>query len=153
MKLFLALLIMLPLVVPAQSKGPLLITINKKEQCGYKDSKGKMVVPYGKYEYCFTDTFQHFAFVADKDSGIVAIDRKGKVLFHAYVLDNGPDPQDARGFFRIKIGGMTGFADADGRIVIEPVYNDAESFMQDSAKVYQENDVFYINRKGERIRK
>ena len=33
--------------------------------CGYKNSKGDTIIPFGKYMQCFTDTFIHFAIVYD----------------------------------------------------------------------------------------
>jgi hypothetical protein len=63
-------------------------------RCGYRNIKGEIVIPKGKYTYCFTDTFKNFAFVSDDkltNSKVVAIDRNENISFDAYMFDNGPD--------------------------------------------------------------
>lgn len=134
-----------------QRKEELYLVINKNEQCGYRNSKKKMVIPFGTYEHCFTDTFRNHAFVAHKDSGIVAIGRDQTILFQAYVYDNGPDYL-SEGLFRIKKKGMIGFANTKGEIVISPQYTSATPFENGEARVVKDGQELIIDRFG-KIRK
>lgn len=138
--------------------------------CGYKNLKGEIIIPIGKYNYCFTDTFKNSAFVYDSkltDSKIVAIDRNENILFDAYMFDNGPDYL-SDGLFRIIRDGKIGFADKNGNIVITPKYECAEPFKQGIARVtfeckkmrlkeaehskFVSNSWFFIDKMGNRIK-
>jgi WG containing repeat len=135
--------------------------------CGYKNSKGDTIIPFGKYMQCFTDTFIHFAIVYDKnntDSKMVAINQKGEIIFDVYTYDNGPD-YFSDGLFRIKRNDKIGYANGKGEIVIEPVYACANPFENGKAKVAlqctltkegeytrQESDAwFYIDKNGNKV--
>jgi WG containing repeat len=135
--------------------------------CGYKNSKGDTIIPFGKYMQCFTDTFIHFAIVYDKnntDSKMVAINQKDEIIFDVYTYDNGPD-YIRDGLFRIKRNGKIGYANEKGEIVIEPVYACANPFENGKAKVAlrctltkegeytrQESDAwFYIDKNGNKV--
>ena len=100
---------------------------------GYVDKTGNVVIPFGNYPMCFTDTLKTFAFVYSPEEGIVAIDKHERVLFHAYVVDNGPD-YPSEGLFRIKEN-KVGFADESGEIIIKPEYDDALPFSDGLAAV------------------
>lgn len=134
--------------------------------CGYKNMKGQIVIPIGKYQQCFTDTFRTYAIVMDKiltDSKIVAIDRDEHIIFDVYFFDNLPDsPTD--GLFRIKRNGKIGYANAKGQIIVSPKFACADAFQDGKARVsYKCNliksqneesfrvasdDWFYIDTKG-----
>lgn len=135
--------------------------------CGYKNSQGDTIIPFGKYMQCFTDTFLNFAIVYDKnntDSKMIAINQKDEIIFDVYYYDNGPD-YISDGLFRIKRNGKIGYANEKGEIVIEPIYACANPFEDNKAKVAltctlskegeytrQDSDAwFYIDRKGNRI--
>ncbi len=106
-----------------------------KNQYGYKDSEGKMVIPFGKYEMCFTDTMRSYAVVTTTEGGLIAIDRLQKKLYDVFVYDNGPD-YPAEGLFRVMKGEKIGYADAkSGEIVIEPAYACAWPFDGGKARV------------------
>lgn len=139
--------------------------------CGYKNSKGEIIIPKGKYSYCFTDTFKNFAFVYDDkltNSKVVAIDRNENILFDVYMFDNGPD-ELANGLFRIIRNGKIGYADKNGVIVIKPKFECADKFENGKASVALEcklvkdkNDQehskmesdswFYIDKKGNKVK-
>lgn len=89
---------------------------------GYRNLAGDMIIPVGKYAYCFTDTFANYALVTKDGSGFVVIDRQEKILYEVFSYDNGPDyPSD--GLFRIVQNGKIGFADAKTyAIVIQPQF-------------------------------
>jgi hypothetical protein len=103
-------------------------------ECGYRNQKGEMVIEFGKYYYCQTDTFRTMAIVYTKQGKIIAIDRNEKELFELFVFDNGPDPIK-EGLFRIVKNGKIGYADTNGKIVIEPKYDCAFPFDNGKAKV------------------
>jgi len=136
--------------------------------CGYKNNKGDTIIPLGKYMQCFTDTFIHFAIVYDKKndaSKMIAINRKDEIIFDIYYYDNGPD-YISEGLFRIKRNGKIGYANEQGEIVIDPIYECANAFENNKAKVAlkctltkegeytrQDSDAwFFIDRKGNRIK-
>ena len=138
---------------------------------GYRNLQGEIVIPLGKYQQCFTDTFKNFAFVYDDKltkSRVVAINRNEKILFDAYVFDNGPDWLE-EGLFRIIRNGKIGYADVNGFIIIAPKYECAGQFENGMARVAldcnlvkSENDLehtsmesdawFYIDKKGNKIK-
>jgi len=139
----------------------LVLYTDKNEQTGYRKLSGKVVIPAGKYTYCFTDTFRTFALVSTKKE-IIAIDRDDKKLYEVFVFDNGPDYAQ-EGLFRIVKNGKIGYADATtGKIVIEPAYDGAYPFENGKARVsigcktitdgehklWTEREWFYIDRNG-----
>lgn len=134
---------------------------------GYKNLKGDVVIPPGKYAMCFSDTLRNYALVADTKKGIIAIDRQEKVLYKVFPYDNGPDDV-SNGLFRIIDGDKIGYADAvSGKIVITPQYSCAWPFENGTAKVatncrteaygeeghttWESDQWFYINVKGEKV--
>ena len=131
---------------------------------GYLNSKREMVIGYGKYYHCVTDTFRTFAIVYTTSGKIVGIDRAENELFEVFVYDNGPDPI-SEGLFRIVKNGKIGYADKNGRIVIEPEFQCAFPFKNGIAKVstdceeikdgehtlWESNNWTYINKEGKII--
>ncbi len=108
---------------------------HRTNECGYKNSKGDVVIPAGRYGMCFTDTFRNYAIVLKPTVGFIAIDRQETVLYDVYPFDNGPDPV-ADGLFRIQRDGKIGYADAvAGNVVIDPQYTCAYPFENGIAKV------------------
>jgi hypothetical protein len=122
------------------------------------------MIPLGKYEFCFTDTFRNYAIVLDSGKGFVAIDRQYHVLYNVYVFDNGPD-YPSEGLFRITTGGKIGYAyAATGKIAIKPQFACAWPFENGMAKVSRNCETlpegehhiwisdqwFYINKTGAR---
>ncbi|MFZ5948387.1 MAG: WG repeat-containing protein [Stygiobacter sp.] len=104
---------------------------------GYKDLRGNIIIQPGKYIQCFTDTFRTFAFVFDEKltgSKFVAIDRNERILFDAYIFDNGPDYLED-GLFRIIRNGKIGYANEKGIIVIAPQFECADPFENGTARV------------------
>ena len=131
---------------------------------GYVNISGDTIVAPGKYLYCYTDTLIYFAVVLTKSQECIAIDNHGKKLFQVFWFDNGPDYL-SDGLFRILKNGKIGFADAKGKIVIEPQFACAFPFNEGKAKVslecktiqqdehnlWQSNQWFFINKTGEKI--
>jgi hypothetical protein len=131
--LFLALLCEFCLF-PAKGQTLYRVYDNLTENYGYADADGNMVIPFGTYSMCFTDTFNRLAIVTKAGEGIVGIDKDEKVLFHVWVFDNGPDDPH-EGLFRIVENGKIGYADTTGKIVIKPQYDCAYPFENGRAKV------------------
>jgi hypothetical protein len=134
---------------------------------GYKNIKGEIIIPLGKYSICFTDTFRIYAIVIKPPVGFVAIDRQEKVLFNVFPFDNGPD-YAADGLFRILENNKIGYADAEtGKIIIKPQYDCAWPFEKGVAKVSKDcnkktegeitfwlsDNWFYIDKKGKKVDK
>jgi len=132
---------------------------------GYKDSKGNIVIPPGKYERCYTVTFRTYAIVEDPKKGFVAIDRQEHILYQVFIFDNGPD-DTSDGFFRILVKNRIGYADySTGKIVINPQFGCAWPFAHGIAKVatdcqrrsdgehstWLSNNWYYINKAGKKV--
>src|ERR1700733_6541583 len=81
-------------------KDFLILKTDKKGEYGYVNSKGNVIIPFGKYSMCFTDTFKNFAIVLKSGSGFVVIDRMENVKYNVFPFDNGPD-YVKEGYFRI----------------------------------------------------
>jgi hypothetical protein len=103
--------------------------------CGYINMRGDTVIPmkYGYIPYV-TDTFRSFAYVWLPNRGLVAINKKEQVLFEPYYFDTAPDELN-EGLMRITRNEKVGFADKDGTIIIEPVYDVASTFEKGHAWV------------------
>ena len=151
----------------ANKKTDYLISFDNKDGYGYKNKKGKIIIPPGKYQMCFTHIFKTYAFVAKEgfSSGIVAIDRNENVLYEVFNYDNGPD-YTSDGLFRITENKKMGYADAaTGKIVIEPQFDCAWPFKNGVAKVSNECTVqsdgehsgwisdrwYYIDKTGKKV--
>lgn len=148
----------------AQEK-PLILFQTTEDQYGYVGLEGDTIIRPGKYAMCFTDTFRTFAVVAAR-GGLIAIDRKERMLYHVFPYDNGPD-YPADGLFRIERGSKIGYADAaTGNVIIKPQFTCAFPFEQGKAKVakhcstiaegehqsWVSDDWFYIDKQGRPIK-
>lgn len=106
-----------------------------KNEYGYKNQNGEIVIPLGKYARCFTDTFKTYAIVVKPNSGFLAIDRQEKVLYEVFPYDNGPD-EPSEGLFRILVDEKIGFAESlTGKVVIRPQFDCAWPFENGLAEV------------------
>ncbi len=102
---------------------------------GFKNQKGEIVIPEGKYQMCFTDTFKSYAVVATPKLGLVAIDRNQNVLYKVFMFDNGPD-EPSEGLFRIESNKKIGYTHAaTGEVVIRTQFDCALPFEDEQAKV------------------
>jgi hypothetical protein len=128
--------IVLPLASPAQGGKDILrlVADTVKDEYGYKNARGAMIIPMGKYLICYTERFDRCAIVTSAEEGIIGIDRNEHILFHVFAVDNGPDPA-SEGLFRIVRDGKIGFADTAGQIVIQPQYDGGFPFHDGLAKV------------------
>ena len=105
------------------------------DNVGYADANGNMIIPFGKYKYCYTEKFDKIAFVGIANrEGIYAIDRNENVLFKVYITDNKPDIIQEN-TFRIESNGKIGFADIYGNVIISPQFNAAWPFQEGFAGV------------------
>lgn len=107
-----------------------------KDECGYINQKGEVIIPLGKYERCSTDTFRTYAIVVvSGERRIVAIDRQENVLYEVFLFDNGPD-YVSDGLFRIIENNKIGFADSlTGEVVIQPQFVCALPFENGVAQI------------------
>lgn len=103
-------------------------SIQGLEIFAYVNSKGDIVVPFGKYPYLFTDTIKSIGFVSKTKNGFWAINRKGKELFKTVSFDNGPDNL-SDGLYRIlDENDNIGFANEQGKTIIKPKYTFVDPF-------------------------
>ncbi len=110
------------------------------ERTAFVNTKGDTIIPFGKYQFCTTDTFRTYAIVLLPGQGWVAIDRNEKILYRVFVRDNGPD-YESEGLFRIRENGLIGFADyATGAIVIPPQFKGAWQFENGRTRVSPDCD-------------
>jgi hypothetical protein len=112
----------------------LVLRENTENEFGYLSAKGDTIIPFGKYEFCFTTRFCSFAIVSKKNKGLIGINRKEEILFNVFLFDNGPDPL-SDGVFRIVKNGKIGYADSKGKTIIKPEYDCAEPFIKGKARV------------------
>jgi hypothetical protein len=117
-----------------QQKNYLILAEDADFRQGYLNQNGDTVIPFGKYEMCFTDTIKTFGIVLDKTSNFVAIDKNENVLFEVFKYDNGPD-YFSEGLIRIVKNGKIGYANEQGKIVIKPQYDCAWPFANGKASV------------------
>ncbi len=101
---------------------------------GYVNANGETIIAPGKYVHCFTDTIKTMGVVMSTDFKYYGINKKDEILFEIYPYDNGPD-YESEGLFRIIKDGKIGFANNDGKTVIEPIYACAFPFESGKAKV------------------
>ncbi len=157
---------------PTIKNNDYLVSFNDsiKNEYGYKNQKGEVVIPLGKYEACFTDTFKTYAIVVKQNSGsfvAVAIDRQENILYEVFPFDNGPD-YASDGLFRIIENKKIGFADSmTGKIVIKPQFDCAWPFENGVAKVstdcktqsegehwwWLSDHWYYIDKTGKKVEK
>lgn len=114
---------------------PAIVQWEEGDQAGYADENGQMIIPLGKYKYCYTEKFDKIAFVGFADrEGIYAIDRNENVLFKVFISDNLPDLIKDH-TFRIEHNGKIGFADTSGKVIISPQFDAAWPFQEGFAGV------------------
>lgn len=126
---------MISIDIPPRDNNYLLRFQTLQEEYGYRNYWGDTVIPAGKYDWCFTDTFRTFAIVHKLGQGLVGIDREENVLYQVHNFDNGPD-YPSEGLFRIMDKGKYGFADEKtGKVIIIPQFEAAFPFKNRVAKV------------------
>lgn len=134
----------------SNKKSDYLLSFNDsiKNECGYKNKKEEIVIPQGKYSFCFTDTFRTFAIVLKNDIGFVAIDRQENILYKVFPYDNGPD-YISDGLFRITENNKIGFADSlTGMVIIKPQFDCALPFENGVTKVSNNCKTEYVGEYG-----
>jgi hypothetical protein len=124
----------------------------------YFDKYGNKVL--GDYYVVYTKTLKDYAIVSDP--GTVLIDRKGRIIYDIFVVDNGPD-YTRDGLYRIIKNGRIGYVDSlTSKLVIQPNYKCAYPFEKGKAKVsnscneihegeyysWESTKWYYINKKG-----
>ena len=141
-----------------------LIHDSVNDQYGYVNYKRDTIINYGKYSICYTDTFKTTAIVLLPKHGFVAIDQNEKILYNIFPYDNGPDYISDR-TYRIIKQGKIGYANQDGKIIIQPQFDCAYPFEKGRAKVsincktlkvgehsqWTSDDWYYIDKNGTQI--
>ncbi|MDQ3110866.1 MAG: WG repeat-containing protein [Bacteroidota bacterium] len=143
----------------------LMVSDTEGDRFGYIDQRGDTIIPLGRCNFCFTDTFRTYAIVHKTSGGYHAIDRNEKELYEVFNIDNGPDYVE-EGYFRIIENEKIGYADAaTGKIMIKPHYEAAFPFEDGKAKVavyatsekdgeyniWRSGEWIYIDKKGNTV--
>jgi WG containing repeat len=121
---------------------------------GYKDGKGKIVIPaqYVTATYFFTGVDKAWVYNGTK---FALIDKKNKLVIpfkYSYVnfFQEGLAVVAINTKF-MEADGNYGFVDKNGKEVIPLVYDAAEEFKDGKAKVKKEGKEFYIDKTGKPI--
>jgi hypothetical protein len=121
-----------------------LVAFEKGGLYGFQTTEGAVVLK-PQYEQVFQDTLRRMALVV-KAGKIVGINRKGAVLLHPFIYDNGPD-YVVEGVFRMVENEKMGFATLDGSVIIPAIFDFVTPFEQGlaayilgGAKVYDKNN-------------
>lgn len=135
--------------------------------CAFINNLGDTVIPFGRFSVFETDTLVTYTFVKDNEKGVVGINRKGEILFDAFIYGDVQLDQYSEGLVRILQNKKIGYADKTGKIIIKPKYKCAFPFINGKAKVandceetkdelnhskWKSNSWFYINKNGEKIK-
>ncbi|MGG9963843.1 WG repeat-containing protein [Ferruginibacter sp. SUN106] len=121
---------------------------------GYKDDKGKIIIPaqYITATYFFTGVDKAWVYNGTK---FALIDKKNKLVIpfkYSYVnfFQEGLAVVATNTKF-MEAGGNYGFVDKNGKEVIPLVYEAAEEFKDGKAKVKKAGKEFYIDKTGKAI--
>lgn len=104
-----------------------------QELIGYKSKQGEIIIE-PKYSQVSTDTLSTMAFVL-LNSEWLAINQNGKVILKPFIYDNGPDYFE-EGLFRFVENNKIGFANADGKKIIEAKFDFATPFSGGLSEYY-----------------
>ena len=109
-----------------------LIPFERDGRWGYRDRKGKIIVPA---QFAIAQNFsrQGIAAVVD-EQGSAYIDQMGRVIIRPFSFDNGPD-YFKEGLARFNLNGKLGFFDKTGKIIIKAQFDFAEPFHDGLAAV------------------
>jgi WG containing repeat len=121
---------------------------------GYKDAKGKVVIPaqYITATYFFNGVDKAWVYNGTK---FALIDKKNKLIIpfkYSYVnfFQEGMAVVATNTKF-MEAGGNYGFVDKNGKEIIPLVYEAAEEFKDGKAKVKKDGKEFYIDKSGKPI--
>ena len=129
MKTKFTLIALLLLFGGASGRAQKLILFEDGDNSGYKNRRGKVVIP-ARFRIAGDFAENNLAAVLD-DAGWCYINKKGAVVIRSpFIFDNGADYFE-EGLVRIVSGqGKIGFADAAGKTIIEPQFDYAQSFRE-----------------------
>jgi len=121
---------------------------------GYKDDKGKIIIPaqYVTATYFFEGVDKAWVYNGTK---FALIDKKNNLVIpfkYSYVnyFQEGMAVVATNTKFMAE-GGNYGFVDKNGKQVISLIYDAAEEFKDGKAKVKKDGKEFYIDKTGKRI--
>jgi len=139
MRKILVLVALIPMISFSQKKEVLQYFISKDSLVGVKNEKGKIIVPAQfkifsiiengdlvKEETIYFDGFKKDE-DKEKNAWGYVYDRKGNFLYRPFLYDNGADYFE-EGVRRFVKNGKVGFADRNGKTVIEPIHDFVSPF-------------------------
>ncbi len=110
-----------------------LISFAEGEKLGYKDVRGKVVIP-ARFVMAGDFSKKGLAVVVD-EQGWALINRAGEVVVRTpFIFDGGPD-DFAEGLARLTLGGKFGFFDETGATIVAPQFDFALPFSEGAAAV------------------
>ena len=122
---------------------------------GYKDDKGKIIIPaqYITATYFFEGVDKAWVYNGTK---FALIDKKNKLVTpfkYSYVnyFQEGMAVVAVNTKF-MEAGGNYGFVDKNGKEIIPMIFDAAEEFKDGKAKVKREGKEFYINKTGKPVK-
>ena len=126
-------------VQPLATDSLLLVTHDKTPKfgsaCAIVNATGDTVVGFGRYEIFEQTKFTSYIILKSREEGIVGINRKGEILFDAYLYGDAQADQISEGLFRVKQNGKIGYANQQGQVVIPCQYRCAQPFENGRANV------------------
>lgn len=122
--------------------------VSERDKWGMIDQSGNFIIPP---QYSWSPTFYGNNMIVTDDSGSYLLDEKGRVLFHT---EGGIDGFACGLSAFSKPAGhdksLWGYINEEGKIVIEPKYEEAQAFSKDKALVQIGDGHFgLIDKKGE----
>lgn len=113
---------------------------------GYKNGAGEIVIA-ARFQAAYEFGPGGVAAAIDGSTPFVFIDPNGKVIAHAYGMDNGPD-YFQEGVARIVANKKIGFMTDHGAITVAPQFDRAGSFCHGKAEVERAGEKYYIDTRG-----
>ncbi|MBM3748509.1 MAG: WG repeat-containing protein [Acidobacteria bacterium] len=113
--------------IAAEKTGAELTAFESKGKWGYKDTRGRIVIP-ARYEVAQPFLPEGIAAVADQ-SGWAYIDAQGREVIRPFIFDNGPD-YFHEGLARFVAQGRFGFFDRHGKVAIPARFDFALPFAE-----------------------
>lgn len=139
MKKVLLIISLIPMISFSQKKDVLKYFISKDSLVGVKNQKGEIIVPAQFRVFSNIENGElvegetiHFdgskkGEEREKNAWGYVYDRKGNFLYQPFLYDNGADYFE-EGVRRLVKNGKVGFADRNGKIIIEPVHDFVSQF-------------------------
>ncbi len=117
---------------------------------GYINKQGKLVVPVALIEA--SDFSEGLAAVVDsKDKKWKFINTRGSIVITPNLIGDLGFGDFSEGMVKVEIGGLWGYMNNSGKLVINPQFSDAEDFSEGLAAVEKDDQWQYIDKRGNTV--